>query len=158
MFVGKRLFVGNLPHQVSSSDLDQLFSEFGTVQSVQIVLGRHSDRSKGFGFVEMDSEAEAQAAIQGLLDREIDGRRLTVDEARPRTYRGGGGGGGVGFGGGDYAGGGSSGRRWSSGVRMKWREMERRAELDAAQPRPTEIGEDMLQLSLTLGNELDRQP
>jgi RNA recognition motif-containing protein len=103
------LFVGNLPQQVKSADLNQLFSEFGTVQSVQIVLGRHSDRSKGFGFVEMDSEAEAQAAIQGLLDREIDGRRLTVDEARPRKYRGGGG-----FGGGD---GGSfgSGRGYGGG-------------------------------------------
>jgi RNA recognition motif-containing protein len=93
MFVGKRLFVGNLPNHVSSADLNQLFSEFGTVQSVQIIQGRDAGRNKGYGFVEMDSEAEAQAAIQGLLDREIDGRRLTVDEAKPRKYRGGGGGG-----------------------------------------------------------------
>jgi RNA recognition motif-containing protein len=101
--VGKRLFVGNLPDQVSSADLNQLFSEFGTVQSVQIMQGRGAGRKMGFGFVEMDSEAEAQAAVQGLHEREIDGRRLTVDEARPRKYRGGGvsgGGGGVGFGGG----------------------------------------------------------
>ena len=112
MFVGKRLFVGNLPHQVSSADLNQIFSEFGTVQSVEIMQGRGAGRKKGFGFVEMDSEAEAQAAIQGLHDREIDGRRLTVDEARPRTYRGSGGGGGVGFGGGGFGSGGSSGRRW----------------------------------------------
>ena len=94
--MGKRLFVGNLPQQVSSADLNQMFSEFGTVQSVEIMQGRDSRRNKGFGFVEMDSDAEAQAAIQGLLDREIDGRRLTIDEAKPRKYRGGGG-----FGGGD---------------------------------------------------------
>src|SRR6516165_9258103 len=112
MFVGKRLFVGNLPHQVGSADLSQIFSEFGTVQSVEIMPGRGAGRKKGFGFVEMDSEAEAQAAIQGLHDRDIDGRRLTVDEARPRTYRGSGGGGGVGFGGGGFDSGGNSGRRW----------------------------------------------
>ena len=115
MFVGKRLFVGNLPHQIGSADLNQIFSEFGTVQSVEIMQGRGACRKKGFGFVEMDSEAEAQAAIQGLHDREIEGRRLTVDEARPRTYRGGrvgGGGGGVGFSGGGFDSGGSSGRRW----------------------------------------------
>jgi len=116
MFVGKRLFVGNLPQQVSDADLNQLFSEFGTVQSVQIMQGREVGRNKGFGFVEMDSEAEAQAAIQGLLDREIDGRRLTVDEARPRKYRGGGGwvgGGGGGFGGGGFGRGrGPGGRRY----------------------------------------------
>src|SRR5262249_23218057 len=107
MFVGKRLFVGNLPDRVSSADLNQVFSEFGTVQSVQIMQGRDASRNKGFGFVEMDSEAEAQAAIQGLHDREIDGRRLTVDEAKPRKYRGGGGwgGGGGGFDGGGFGGG-----------------------------------------------------
>ena len=115
MFVGKRLFVGNLPHQIGSTDLNQIFSEFGTVQSVEIMQGRGGCSKRGFGFVEMDSEAEAQAAIQGLHDREIDGRRLTVDEARPRKYRGGGvggGGGGVGFGGGGFGSGGSSERRW----------------------------------------------
>jgi len=115
MFVGKRLFVGNLPHQIGSADLNQIFSEFGTVQSLEIMQGRGAGRKKGFGFVEMDSDAEAQAAIQGLHDREIEGRRLTVDEARPRTYRGGrvgGGGGGVGFSGGGFDSGGSSGRRW----------------------------------------------
>jgi RNA recognition motif-containing protein len=109
MLMGKRLFVGNLPHQASSNDLNQLFSEFGTVQSVEVMQGRDARRNKGFAFVEMDSEAEAQAAIQGLHDREIDGRRLTVDEARLRKYRAGGVGGGgfsrVGFGSG-----GSSGR------------------------------------------------
>ena len=110
--MGKRLFVGNLPHQVSSADLNQLFSEFGTVQSVEIMLGRYAGRNKGFGFVEMETEAAAQAAIQGLHDREIDGRRLTVDEAKLRKYRGGGGmgGGGGGFGGRDFGSGGSTGR------------------------------------------------
>ena len=110
--MGKRLFVGNLPDQVSSADLNQLFSEFGTVQSVQIMQGRGAGRKMGFGFVEMDSEAEAQSAIEGLHDREIDGRRLTVDEARPRKYRGFGVGGGVGFGGGGFGSGGGPGRRW----------------------------------------------
>jgi RNA recognition motif-containing protein len=117
MFVGKRLFVGNLPHQVSNTDLNQLFSQFGSVQSVEIMQGRDARRNKGFGFVEMGSEAEAQAAIQGLHDREIDGRRFTVEEARLRKYRGGGVGGGGGFGGGGFGGGGfgsggPSGRRW----------------------------------------------
>jgi RNA recognition motif-containing protein len=112
MFVGKRLFVGNLPHQVSSTDLDQLFSEFGTVQSAEVVQGRDARRNKGFGFVEMDSEADAQAAIQALHDREIDGRRLTVDEARLRKYRGGGVAGGGGFTGGWMGSDASSGRRW----------------------------------------------
>jgi RNA recognition motif-containing protein len=103
MYMGKRLFVGNLPQQVNSADLKLLFSQFGTVQSAQVMPGRDSGRNKGFGFVEMDSEAEALAAIQGLVDHEIEGRRLTVDEAKPRKYRGGGGGmggGGRGFGGG----------------------------------------------------------
>jgi RNA recognition motif-containing protein len=108
--VGKRLFVGNLPQRVNSADLNELFSEFGSVQSVEVVPGRHSSRNKGFGFVEMQSEAEAQAAMEGLVDREIDGRRLTVDEAKPRKYRGGGGFGGGGFGGGEGSGGWGRGR------------------------------------------------
>jgi RNA recognition motif-containing protein len=114
IFVGKRLFVGNLPHQISRADLNQLFSEFGTVLSVEIMQGRGAGSRRGFGFVEMDNEADAQAAIQGLHNREIDGRRFTVDEARPRKYRGFGvGGGGLGgFGGGGVGSGGSPGRRW----------------------------------------------
>jgi RNA recognition motif-containing protein len=100
MFVGKRIFVGNLPRQVSDAELKQLFSEFGTVQSVQLVPGRDASRNKGFGFVEMESEAEAQAAMHGLIDHTIDGRRLTVDEAKPRKYRRGGSLGGGGYGGG----------------------------------------------------------
>jgi RNA recognition motif-containing protein len=112
--VGKKLYVGNLTYGVSSSDLEQLFSQFGTVQSAQVIEDRETGRSKGFGFVEMDSEAQAQAAIDGLNDREHDGRRLTVNEAKPREDRGGGGGygggrgrgGGGGYGGGGYGGGG----------------------------------------------------
>jgi len=106
--VGKKLYVGNLSYNVSSSDLDQLFSQFGTVQSAQVIEDRDTGRSKGFGFVEMGSDAEAQAAIQGLHEQEHDGRPLTVNEARPREDRGGGGGGG-GYGGKGGRGGGGGG-------------------------------------------------
>jgi RNA recognition motif-containing protein len=91
--VGKKLYVGNLTYKVSDSELEQLFSPFGTVQSAQVIQDRETGRSKGFGFVEMDTEAQARAAIDGLHDREHDGRRLTVNEAKPREDRGGGGGG-----------------------------------------------------------------
>jgi RNA recognition motif-containing protein len=91
--VGKKLYVGNLTYQVGDADLAQLFSEFGTVESAQVIQDRDTGRSKGFGFVEMGSPAEAQAAIQGLHDHEINGRRLTVNEAKPREPRPGGGGG-----------------------------------------------------------------
>jgi RNA recognition motif-containing protein len=113
--VGKKLYVGNLSYDVSSSDLDQLFSQYGTVQSSQVIQDRDTGRSKGFGFIEMNSDSEAQAAIDGLHDQEHQGRRLTVNEARPREDRGGGGGGyggggggsrGYGGGGGGYGGGG----------------------------------------------------
>lgn len=105
--MGKKLYVGNLTYQVSSADLEELFSEFGTVQSAQVIQDRDTGRSKGFGFVEMSSDAEAQAAIQGLHDQDHNGRRLTVNEARPREPRpGGGGGGGGGYGGGRGGGGG----------------------------------------------------
>ena len=90
--VGKKLYVGNLTFQISSADLEQLFSEFGTVESAQVIQDRDTGRSKGFGFVEMGSPAEAQAAIQGLHDQELNGRRLTVNEAKPREPRPGGGG------------------------------------------------------------------
>jgi RNA recognition motif-containing protein len=112
--VGKKLYVGNLTYQVREEDLEQLFSQFGTVQSAQIIQDRETGRSKGFGFVEMDTEAEAQAAIQGLHDQEHNGRRLTVNEAKPREDRGGGGGrtGGYGGGGGGGGGGGYGGRRY----------------------------------------------
>jgi hypothetical protein len=128
--VGKKLYVGNLTYGVSDSILEQLFSQFGTVQSAQVIQDRATGRSKGFGFVEMDTEAQAQAAIDGLHDQEHDGRRLTVNEAKPREDRGGGGGGyggggggggrggrgggggGYGGGGGGYGGGGGGGRRY----------------------------------------------
>jgi RNA recognition motif-containing protein len=107
--VGKKLYVGNLTFQISSADLEQLFAEFGTVQSAQVIQDRDTGRSKGFGFVEMGTPAEAQAAIQGLHDQEINGRRLTVNEAKPREPRPGGGGGGYGGGGGGGGGRGRSG-------------------------------------------------
>jgi RNA recognition motif-containing protein len=113
--LAKKLYVGNLTYNVNESDLEQLFSQFGTVQSAQIIVDRDTNRSKGFGFVEMDTDAQAQAAIQGLHDQDHDGRRLTVNEAKPREDRGGGGGGGRGgYGGGGggrggYGGGGGGG-------------------------------------------------
>src|SRR5437868_12614705 len=110
--VGKKLYVGNLTYAVKDSDLEQLFSQFGTVQSAQVIQDRETGRSKGFGFVEMDTEAQARAAIEGLNEREHDGRRLTVNEAKPREDRGGGGGGrsgGYGGGGGGRSGGGGYG-------------------------------------------------
>jgi hypothetical protein len=103
--VGKKLYVGNLTYRVNESDLEALFTPFGTVQSAQVIVDRDTNRSKGFGFVEMGSDAEAQAAIQGLNGRDHDGRNLTVNEAKPRADRGGGGGGrrgGGGYGGGRY--------------------------------------------------------
>ena len=94
--MGKKLYVGNLSYGVSSSALEQLFSSFGKVDSAQVIEDRDTGRSKGFGFVEMGSDQEAQAAIQGLNGKEHDGRPLTVNEARPREERGGGGRGGRG--------------------------------------------------------------
>jgi len=85
--VGKRLHVGNLTHSATSSDLQGWFTPFGAVQSAQVITDRDTGRSKGFGFVEMDTDAQAQAAIQGLHDQDHDGRRLTVDEAKPRVAR-----------------------------------------------------------------------
>ena len=105
--MGKKLYVGNLPYSVSDSDLQQMFEAHGAVQSAQVIMDRDTGRSKGFGFVEMGSDAEAQAAIQAMNGNEIDGRALTVNEARPKE--GGGGGGGRG-GRGGYGGGGGGGR------------------------------------------------
>ncbi|MDR3618873.1 MAG: RNA-binding protein [Paludisphaera borealis] len=112
--MGKKLYVGNLPYSVASSDLDQWFSQYGTVQSAEVIIDRATGRSKGFGFVEMDTDAQADEAIAGLNDQEYEGRRLTVNEAKPRVARtsggygsgGGGGGGGYGGGGGGRSGGG----------------------------------------------------
>jgi RNA recognition motif-containing protein len=97
--VGKKLYVGNLSYSVSSSDLEQMFAAFGMVRSAEIIGDRDSGRSKGFGFVEMSNDHEAQAAIQGLNGKEHDGRSLAVNEARPREERSGGGGGREGRGG-----------------------------------------------------------
>ncbi|MBV8266536.1 MAG: RNA-binding protein [Planctomycetaceae bacterium] len=113
--MGNKLYVGNLTYNVNESDLEALFSQFGTVQSAQIIVDRDTNRSKGFGFVEMGSDAEAQAAIQGLNGHDHGGRNLTVNEAKPREERGGGyggrGGGGGGYGGGRSGGGRSGGGR-----------------------------------------------
>jgi RNA recognition motif-containing protein len=91
--MGKKLYCGNLSYNVASSDLEQMFGEFGTVKSAEVINDRDTGRSKGFGFVEMNSDQEAQAAINGLNLKEHDGRALTVNEARPREARSGGGGG-----------------------------------------------------------------
>jgi RNA recognition motif-containing protein len=96
--LSKKLYVGNLSYQVDDASLETLFSHFGSVQSAQVIQDRDSGRSKGFGFVEMDTEDEAQAAIGGLNDYEYDGRRLNVNEAKPRAPRTGGYGGGYGGG------------------------------------------------------------
>jgi len=94
--VAKKLYVGNLSYDMSDSDLQTLFEQFGQVQSVQIIMDRDTGRSKGFGFVEMSSNSDADRAIAELNGRELDGRALNVNEARPKTERsfGGGGGGG----------------------------------------------------------------
>jgi RNA recognition motif-containing protein len=104
--MGKKLYVGNLSYSVDSSELEQLFAAHGQVVSAQIINDRDTGRSKGFGFVEMANDAEAEAAIAALNGHEHGGRALTVNEARPREERGGGGGGGRG----GYGGGGGGGR------------------------------------------------
>jgi len=114
--VGKKLFVGNLSYNVGDSDLQQLFAAHGNVASAQVIMDRDSGRSKGFGFVEMGSEQEAQAAISALNGAALDGRNVTVSEARAQEKRGGGG-----FGGGRGGGGGrgpfGSGGRGGGGRR-----------------------------------------
>lgn len=108
--MGKKLYCGNLSYNVTSADLEQLFGQFGSVKSAEVINDRDTGRSKGFGFVEMGSDQEAQAAIDGVNGTEHDGRTLTVNEARPKTERSGGGGGGRGGYGGGRGGGG--GKRW----------------------------------------------
>ena len=107
--MGKKLYVGNLSYEVSSSDLEKLLSEHGTVESAEVISDRATGRSKGFGFVEMGSDQEAQAAIEALNGQDYGGRAITVNEARPRQPRSGGGGGG-GYGGRGGGGGGGRGR------------------------------------------------
>jgi RNA recognition motif-containing protein len=106
------LYCGNLSYNVTSSDLTELFSQFGTVTNADVIADRESGRSKGFGFVEMSTDEEAQAAVAGLDQHEHDGRRLNVNEARPREERGGGGGGGGRGGGGGGGRGGYGGGRY----------------------------------------------
>jgi RNA recognition motif-containing protein len=121
--MGKKLYVGNLSYSVDSSELEQLFGQHGQVVSAQIINDRDTGRSKGFGFVEMANDDEAQAAITALNGQQHGGRALTVNEARPREDRGGGGGGGGGRGGfggggggrGGYGGGGGGGGRGGFG-------------------------------------------
>jgi len=106
--MGRKLYVGNLDYGVRDGDLSEIFAPHGTVQSAQVIMDRDTGRSKGFGFVEMGSDAEAQAAITALNGTEVNGRTLTVNEARPKPEGGGGGRGGRG----GYGGGGGGGRRW----------------------------------------------
>lgn len=113
--MGKKLYVGNLSYSVDSSELEQLFGQHGTVESAQIISDRDTGRSKGFGFVEMASDSEADAAIAALNGQEHGGRQLTVNEARPREERSGGGGGRGGFGGGRGGFGGGGGGRGGFG-------------------------------------------
>jgi len=106
--VGNKLYVGNLAYSVRDENLQQRFSEFGTVTSAKVMMDRDTGRSKGFGFVEMGSDAEAQAAIRGLNGQSLDGRAIVVNEARPKEDRPGGFGGGGGW------------RRWLSPRRRWW--------------------------------------
>jgi RNA recognition motif-containing protein len=119
-FMGNKLYVGNLPYSFRDSDLEQTFGQYGAVSSAKVMMERDTGRSKGFGFVEMGSDAEAQAAISGVHGQNFGGRDLVVNEARPMEPRaprsggfgggaGGGYGGGGGGGGGGYGGGGRSG-------------------------------------------------
>nr|WP_312373279.1 RNA-binding protein [Delftia acidovorans] len=112
--MGNKLYVGNLPYGVRDNDLEQAFSQFGAVTSARVMMERDTGRSKGFGFVEMGSDAEAQAAVQGMNGQPLGGRSLVVNEARPMEPRpprsgGFGGGGGGGYGRGDGGGGGYGG-------------------------------------------------
>jgi len=114
--MGNKLYVGNLPYSFRDEDMQQAFSQFGNVSSAKVMMERDTGRSKGFGFVEMGSDAEAQAAIKGMNGQNMGGRDLVVNEARPMEarpprsggggYGGGGSGGGYGGGGGGYGGGG----------------------------------------------------
>ena len=111
--MGNKLYVGNLAYSVRDDSLLQAFSQFGTVTSAKVMMDRDTGRSKGFGFVEMGSDAEAQSAVNGMNGRALEGRAIVVNEARPREERpggyGGGGGGGRSGGGGGYGGGGGGG-------------------------------------------------
>src|SRR5437588_5555807 len=110
--MGRKLYVGNLTYAVTASDLEHLFGEHGTVESAQVIADRDTGQSKGFAFVEMKTDQEAQAAIAALNGKDMNGRALTVNEAKPRASGGGrGGSGGSGGGRGGYGGGGGGGGR-----------------------------------------------
>jgi cold-inducible RNA-binding protein len=118
--MGKNIYVGNLPYDTTGDDLVELFQTYGTVTSGQVIIDKFSGRSRGFGFVEMSQDEEAQAAIDALNGTPYGGRPLTVNEARPREERGGGGGGRGGYGGGGggrggYGGGGGGGSYGETG-------------------------------------------
>eukprot|EP01137_Pigoraptor_chileana_P022813 Opistho-2@88157 len=116
--MGKKLYVGNLAYSVRDNDLEQAFGEFGSIVSAKVMMERDTGRSKGFGFVEMGTDAEALAAVEGMNGASLQGRALTVNEARPmeaRPPRTGGGGGYGGGGGGGYGGGGGGGRSGGGG-------------------------------------------
>ena len=118
--MGNKLYVGNLPYSFRDEDLQQAFAAHGTVSSAKVMMERDTGRSKGFGFVEMGSDAEAQAAISGMNGQQYGGRGLVVNEARPMEARpprsgGFGGGGGAGGGGGGYGGGGGGSRSGGGG-------------------------------------------
>jgi RNA recognition motif-containing protein len=117
--MGNKLYVGNLPYTVRDEDLQQAFGDFGTVNSAKVMMERDTGRSKGFGFVEMGSDAEAQAAVEGMNGQSLGGRSLVVNEARPmeaRPPRTGGGG----FGGGRREGGGFGGGGNDGGFRSPY--------------------------------------
>jgi RNA recognition motif-containing protein len=112
-----KLYVGNLAFQTSSADLQQLFAQAGTVESASVLEDRETGRSRGFGFVEMSSKEEGQKAIEQFNGKEVNGRNLNVNEAKPREDRSGGGGGRGGFGGNRGGGGGYGGNRGGGGSR-----------------------------------------
>ena len=127
--MGNKLYVGNLPYSARDNDLEQTFSQFGAVTSAKVMMERDTGRSKGFGFVEMGSDSEAQAAIEGMHGQAMGGRSLVVNEARPMEPRpprsggggfGGGGGGGYGRSGGGREGGGYGGGRSEGGFRSPY--------------------------------------
>ena len=117
--MGNKLYVGNLPYSFRDEDMQQAFSQFGSISSAKVMMERDTGRSKGFGFVEMGNDAEAQAAIKGMNGQAMGGRNLVVNEARPMEARpprsGGGGGYGGGNGGGGYGGGGNGGGGYGGG-------------------------------------------
>ena len=113
--MGNKLYVGNLPYSVRDEDLQQSFGQFGAVTSAKVMMERDTGRSKGFGFVEMGSDAEAQAAINGMNGQPLGGRSVVVNEARPMEARPPRTGGGFGGGGGGYGGGGGGGGGYGGG-------------------------------------------